>query len=164
MWVSLLPMHSLISSLNDFKNKNKNKIKIPIGSYWLNTPLSLPQNLKVKPRLAFLHHHSWNHLLWSHWTFTVFRCIKSSSDLLHLLLILPRSLSVWLFKRLVFYLSGFGLNAPSSNGYFLAALAIDPSLLFFLTFFLFVCFYQRVLITILQVLFLLQVCCLFSQR
>lgn len=130
----MLPTHSLQSVARMIL-----KIKIHIGSYQRNTPFSLPKDLKVKPRLPFLHPCSWNRSFWPHWTLAGWwiHQVSSSLGFLDLLLTLPRSLPMWLFRRLAVYLSGFSLNALYSNGYFLAVLAIGAPLLFFLTLFWF---------------------------
>lgn len=114
----LVPAHSLQSVARMIL-----KIKLPIGSYQLNTPLSLPKDLKVKPRLPFLHPCSWSHSFWP-W---VFASAPYSAQLSpHVAFQEAGSLSFW-----------FQLNCLCSNGYFLAVLAIGAPLLSFLTFFWF---------------------------
>lgn len=153
----MLPTHSLQSVARMIL-----KVKIHIGSYQLNTPLSLPKDLKVKPRLPFLHPCSWNRSFWPHWTVAGCWIHQASSSLgfLDLPLTLPRSPPMWLFRRLALYLSGFSLNAPSSNGYFsgcpsyrFASILPYPFLVS-----------SRELLPQFCSYFLLQVCCLPSQR
>ena len=69
---------------------------------------------------------------------------------------------MWLFRKPPLYLSGFSLNVPFFNGYFLAALAVQVVLCYaFSSFFLFPAesSYHDFATT-----FLLQVFCLLSQR